>query len=177
MCYTLPGPRCSPHAKRKLDNLRARRDKKYDQLVTIAKDRAVVRKDIKTNPSNVRLRKRHDSLTARGSSVSSQLKDLDKKVRLAQIDYDGTPEGQEELQAELNKMRKNGASAKDCLVVSRRISRGRAKNFHRRTQLELIKTKASTGQSVRQRRGDFIGFSDRDGSEDTSKDYDLLTAA
>ena len=54
MCYTLPGPRCSPHAKRKLDNLRARRDKKYDQLVTIAKDRAVVRKDIKTNPETLR---------------------------------------------------------------------------------------------------------------------------
>lgn len=178
MCYPLPGPRCSPHARTKLENTMKRRAKKHDQLVDIAKERASVRREIKANPNSARLRKRHDSLSRRGAVLSNQIKDLDKKVRLEQIDYDGTEQGQADLQETLESMRKSGATAKECLVISRRISRGRVKNFHRKAQLELIKTKKVTGQTIRQRRGDFIGFSDRDGTADEiTHDYDLLTAA
>lgn len=177
MCYPLPGPRCSPHAKARLDNLRERREEKHAQLIDVAKKRTMVRVELMKNPDSKKLKRSYATLTKRGAALMTQEQELIEKIRLAQIEYDGTKQGQKKLNDDLARMKRSGASAESCLKLSRRISKGRSKNFTRKFQLELAQTKAKTGKSLKERRGDFIGFSDRSGNEVVEEDYDLLTAA
>lgn len=172
MCYALPGPRCSPHARTKLEGLTSRRNEKAKQLREMVKELRDVRNELQASPSP-RLQKRKDALNRRGSEVKAQVADLTEKVRLAQIDYDGTPQGQKELK----EARESATTAKNSREMFRRMSKGRAKNASRRHMMESInRSKAAGGKSLNAIRGNCIHLSNHD-TANPEIDQDLLSAA
>lgn len=178
MCYQLPGPRCSPHAKKRLEGTRSRIEEKHEKMVDIAKKRKVVQADLQKDPSNKALRKSFNSLTKQGAQYKSQKDSLKEKARLEQIDYDGTPGGQKDLNAELSKLKSTNAPASERMKISTRISKGKSKNFTRKFMLEQKKLAENSGVSTKARRGNFISMSDRSPKNtEVVRDYDLLTTA
>lgn len=177
MCYPLPGPRCSPHAKARLEKLKERYDINHQNMVGIARERNAVRVALNADPESKKLKRSFASLTKRGALCKAKENELQEKVRLAQIEYDGTSKGQDELQEKLARLRQMGAPASKQMVISRRISKGRAKNFTRKFQYELAQIRKNTGKTTRERRGDFIGLTDRDSTTEIVEDRDILTAA
>lgn len=177
MCYPLPGPRCSPHALARLEKLQERYEENHNAMVDIARKRSAVRIQLNANPESEKLKKSYASMTKRGAAYKNKEAELGKKVRLAQIEYDGTSKGQAELQAILSDMKKNGSSTDDQMKINRRISKGKSKNFTRKFQYELAQTQKRTGQTTKQRRGRFLSLDDRDGTEEVTLDNDLLTTS
>lgn len=177
MCYPLPGPRCSPHAENRLENLQSRKGEAHTKLYEVAKERKDVRDSLRSEPDNAKLRRRYSTLTKQGAQLQAKEKDLKEKVRLAQIEYDGTPRGQKELSEEIARLKSSGAPASEIIKMDKRLSKGKAKNFTRKAQLELMREKERSGKNLKERRGDFIHFRDRSGSEEVVEEFDLLTAA
>ena len=155
MCYKAPGPRCSSHARAKLENLQAKVDNLSQQISDLQFERNVIKEKLSDNPHDQKLSQKLENTNKGIESKQETLQQQKTNLAQASKQYDSTPEGQKYLQDEIDKYGNNSKSSKE---LRQRAQKGKML----RVWQKMAYQSKYQEQSVRERRGNFITMSDRD---------------
>lgn len=166
MCYTLPGPRCSNHASKTLTKAKEALENSEANVANLQYQTQFMSEYAKDYPDDKKIVAKSKRIAQEFEKAKTNHKALAVKLNEAQKAYDTTPAGQEELQESINQeMRKpiNQRNKQDIVELRRREKTGHSKRTwsmlaYKRSQ------DAKKGITVRQQRGSFITFTDRNES-------------
>ena len=141
MCYAHPGPRCSGHARKRLQHL----VQKESALTTaiadanaVAAEKAVA-KEAATDPKERRLFAREEKAALRDAKrLTDQREKAEAKKAEAELSFDSTPQGQKVLKALVAEASENPA---EVAKLEARIAAGREL---RNTQVTAMNKKTAT---------------------------------
>lgn len=164
MCYADPGPRCSGHAKTRLDKSNARLDNAKQGLKATMDTFTEAKAAAKANPDDMRAQRHVKTLYKNAMIEKEKYTTLRVKRDHQQRDYDGTPAGQKILNDQLE-AHENGTSIlndKDVKAIRKQRLQGKMLYSWRKNQLDLKREEAKSGLTLKERRGKFLTFSDRE---------------
>lgn len=160
MCYADPGPRCSGHAKTRLDHANVRLDTAKQGLKVAMDDFTETKAVVKANPEDMRAQRHVKTLYKNAMSKKSKYVALRTKRDRYQRDYDGTPSGQKILNDQLE-AHENGTAPLNNVefkAVRKRRVQGKMLYSWRKNQLDLKREQDTTGLSLKERRGKFLSL-------------------
>lgn len=159
MCYASPGPRCSSHARQKVNSLQSKIDDSKQNISDLKfKENSLVEQN-KDNPTQkndkalASLRKKINKEEAKVRHYFAEKKEADKA-------YNTTPEGQNVLQQKIRNAKAKG-DTKMVNHYTTQLNRGIAKRSWSMSAHKRIQASKKSGKTIRQIRGNFITFSDR----------------
>ena len=141
MCYAHPGPRCSGHARKRLQHL-AQKESALTTAIAdanaVAAEKAVA-KEAATDPKERRLFAREEKAALRDAKrLTDQREKAEAKKAEAELSFDSTPQGQKVLKALVAEASENPA---EVAKLEARIAAGREL---RNTQVTAMNKKTAT---------------------------------
>ncbi len=177
MCNKRPGSRCSKHARERLEGKEKKKissEKRYKEDA-IAYKKAL--SEMKKSSDDTKLMKRLPVLKKNWQKSKADYEFKKEDWTRAQMEYDGTNEGQARLLSQLNSFNKEKGNPKVYAEIMTRMNRGKSDNSWRHNYNTLQREKRNSGQTIKQRRGNFISLKDRTGNEEIIRDSDSLSVA
>lgn len=177
MCNKRPGSRCSKHARERLEG---KEKKKLSSEKRYAEDAIAYKKalsEMKKNSDDPKLMRRLPNLKKKWQTSKNDYEAKKEDWIRAQMEYDGTNEGQAKLLTQLNSFDKEKGNPKVYSEIMTRMNRGKSDNAWRHNFNALQRDKKNSGQTIKQRRGNFLSLKDRTGNEEIVHDSDYLSVA
>lgn len=166
MCYTLPGPRCSNHASQTLTKAKEALENSEAKIADLKYQTQFMSEYAKDYPDDKKIVAKSERIAKEFDKAKTNHKALTVKLNEAQKAYDTTPAGQKELRDSINQEKRKPITQRNMknIVELRR----REKTGHSKRTWSMLAYKrsqdAKKGITVRQQRGSFITFADRNGS-------------